>query len=622
MDAEASDELGRRRRRRAPTAKGRGVRELGRASSATAMRSASRVEAEKRGETARPSPAQRFVETAYWNPSVVTDKDGKARVKFRAPMALSRVPVHRPGRHRGRHAGRPDDRRADRPQGLLRRPQGPRRARRRATSPRFIAQVHHSGVTGTVELRLTIYAGGREQVYPEDDRGQGRRRRRGPVRAVRGPRRRERPADAHGRRSATAKDELVAEVPIRPWGVQAFASASGTASDDATVFVGLPPGRAYESPEMLVVVSPTRAADARRAGARDASSIRCRATSASTPASSRRRRTRRPTARRDLLAATSALTLPAVDARRVGRARGAAADRADPRAGRRADRRCRTRTAAGRGSAAPGRDQTGRRPSDRDDLGAGRLGARLGRAARAADRRQGRSTRPPRYLAAASSPRPARRDHETRAMIAARPEHPRQGDLRAGQQPEPAPPGPLRRRARVPGADVREPRPHADWPARSSTSSARGPRPSRRARASRRAATGPAQSQLAVQPRRRRDDRAGRPGFARVRPAGPRARRGGRLAAGPPPGHRLAAAQGQGAGARRPGRLLRQGRRRPRIAIDLVVTVNDTEVYRSTSPARPRARPSSSRARRSRRRQEPRPVRRSRGGGRSATPSP
>ena len=46
-------------------------------------------------------------------------------------------------------------------------------------------------------------------------------------------------------------------MPIRPWGVQAFASASGTASDDATAFVGLPPGRAYESPEMLVVVSPT-----------------------------------------------------------------------------------------------------------------------------------------------------------------------------------------------------------------------------------------------------------------------------------------------------------------------------------------------------------------------------
>src|SRR6202011_244061 len=47
------------------------------------------------------------------------------------------------------------------------------------------------------------------------------------------------------------------EVPIRPWGVQAFASASGTSSDDATVFVGLPGGRTYESPEMRIDVSPT-----------------------------------------------------------------------------------------------------------------------------------------------------------------------------------------------------------------------------------------------------------------------------------------------------------------------------------------------------------------------------
>src|SRR5262249_12148095 len=45
--------------------------------------------------------------------------------------------------------------------------------------------------------------------------------------------------------------------PVRPWGMQAFASASGTSRDNATVFVGLPTGRAYESPEMLVVISPS-----------------------------------------------------------------------------------------------------------------------------------------------------------------------------------------------------------------------------------------------------------------------------------------------------------------------------------------------------------------------------
>src|SRR5262249_43556245 len=36
-----------------------------------------------------PQPRERFVETAYWNPGVVTGTDGKARVTFTAPRALS-----------------------------------------------------------------------------------------------------------------------------------------------------------------------------------------------------------------------------------------------------------------------------------------------------------------------------------------------------------------------------------------------------------------------------------------------------------------------------------------------------------------------------------------------------
>ena len=51
-------------------------------------------------------------------------------------------------------------------------------------------------------------------------------------------------------------DEVAATVPIRPWGVPVYATASGRSSDDATVFVGLPPGRRYENPEMRIVVSP------------------------------------------------------------------------------------------------------------------------------------------------------------------------------------------------------------------------------------------------------------------------------------------------------------------------------------------------------------------------------
>ena len=52
-------------------------------------------------------------------------------------------------------------------------------------------------------------------------------------------------------------DELVAEVPVRPWGVQVVASESGTGTDSNTVFVGLPAGRTYDNPEMLIVLSPT-----------------------------------------------------------------------------------------------------------------------------------------------------------------------------------------------------------------------------------------------------------------------------------------------------------------------------------------------------------------------------
>ena len=52
-------------------------------------------------------------------------------------------------------------------------------------------------------------------------------------------------------------DEVVVEVPIRPWGVQEVATASGRSTNDTSVDVSLPPGRTYESPDMMVTVAPT-----------------------------------------------------------------------------------------------------------------------------------------------------------------------------------------------------------------------------------------------------------------------------------------------------------------------------------------------------------------------------
>jgi tetratricopeptide (TPR) repeat protein len=122
--------------------------------------------------------------------------------------------------------------------------------------PRFSAEVHHVGVKGPAEVRLAIYAGDREQVDPKtlDLKGDG-------VDAVRfDPF--EVPDGESVRLTLTAKcgdksDELVVEIPIRPWGVQAFASASGTSTDDVTTFVALPPGRTYDDPEMRIDLAPT-----------------------------------------------------------------------------------------------------------------------------------------------------------------------------------------------------------------------------------------------------------------------------------------------------------------------------------------------------------------------------
>ncbi len=138
--------------------------------------------------------------------------------------------------------------------------------------------------------------------------------------------------------------------------------------------------------------------------------------------------------------------------------------------------------------------------------------------------------------------------------------------LRAGQQPEPAPPGPLRRRAGLPGADASPTSTAPRWPARCSTSSPAAAKtepvgPGQRPRSTGRAGAASPFNRGPVE-----TTALAALAFAQARPADARARRGRRLAPGPPRRHRLAAAQGQGAGAGRAGGLLRPGARRPRTA--------------------------------------------------------
>ena len=93
------------------------------------------------------TPRERFVETAYWNPSVVTGKDGKARVTFKAPTALSEY------RFTARGVTGADTLVGQTTAELtvrkdffvdLKVPA----ALTQGDKPRFIAQVHHTGVAG------------------------------------------------------------------------------------------------------------------------------------------------------------------------------------------------------------------------------------------------------------------------------------------------------------------------------------------------------------------------------------------------------------------------------------------------------------------------------------------
>ena len=140
---------------------------------------------------------ERFVETAYWNPMVVTGKDGKARVSFKAPSRLSEYRITARGvTGADTLAGQTTATLTVRKK-LLRRPQGPRIADAgRQAAVRRPGPPHRRRRQARAwprDLRRRSRRG-----FPQDDRAHQGRRRRGHLRAVRGPRRRDRSADAQG----------------------------------------------------------------------------------------------------------------------------------------------------------------------------------------------------------------------------------------------------------------------------------------------------------------------------------------------------------------------------------------------------------------------------------------
>jgi hypothetical protein len=154
-------------------------------------------------EPAAASPPRRsFVETAYWNPSVVTDKDGKARVVLKAPTALAEYRITARGvtgadtllgQATADVAVRKDLSSSCGSPPVLN--QGGQTPIRRPGPPR--------GRRGAGERPAGGLFRGAGGGVSEGGRPQGGRRRRGGLRPDRGPRRRPRPPDARrGRRGS------------------------------------------------------------------------------------------------------------------------------------------------------------------------------------------------------------------------------------------------------------------------------------------------------------------------------------------------------------------------------------------------------------------------------------
>jgi alpha-2-macroglobulin len=202
-----------------------------------------------------PQTRERFVESAYWNPSVVTNKDGKARVTFKAPSALSEYRITARGVTGADTLAGQTTAALSVKKNFFMDLKVPA-SLTQGDKPQFIAQIHHNGVRGALALRLATYAGGRDDVFPKalDLKGDG------VDEVVFEPY--EVPEGDSLRLTLTGavgdvRDELTVEIPIHPWGVPVYASASGTSRDSTTVFVGLPAGRTYENPDMLIALSPT-----------------------------------------------------------------------------------------------------------------------------------------------------------------------------------------------------------------------------------------------------------------------------------------------------------------------------------------------------------------------------
>lgn len=202
------------------------------------------------------APRSRFVATAYWNPKVVTDASGKAKIRFDAP----RNPVVLQARAWGTTE-------SDEP--LV----GAASTEIRVNSSFFIklhtpaylnegdkpiiaAEIVNRGTArGEAKVKLVVGSGDRTKTIPRTVAIEPDRSTYVEFDAVEVP-----SADSLSAVVSAElidlKDSVETTIPIRRRGIRVFATAAGTARDDTTTIVSLPPGPKYDSVKMHITIAP------------------------------------------------------------------------------------------------------------------------------------------------------------------------------------------------------------------------------------------------------------------------------------------------------------------------------------------------------------------------------
>jgi len=218
-----------------------------------------RIDAGLAGRAGEP-PAMAFdAHTAFWTPSVVTDEAGQATLSFELPDKATRWRLTVRGVGPGTLLGEARGELVTRSElfAELRAP----RTLVEGDTPRLAARIHNlTGKRGTAELTLTVAAGEETEVLTA-------RVELGDAAVVEHLFEALEPviaddlrlelsvaADIAGQAQSVAATE---EVPVRPYGLERVASASGVVRDLQTAWLELPRGREYEDRLVELYVGPS-----------------------------------------------------------------------------------------------------------------------------------------------------------------------------------------------------------------------------------------------------------------------------------------------------------------------------------------------------------------------------